>query len=418
MYLPSWPNPANHQQINLGLDRIRLLLARMNNPHHHLPKIIHVAGTNGKGSTIAFLKSIFEVAGYKVDRYISPHLVEFNERIEIANQKISDQKLQAYLNQCQKASEQLPQIPVSFFEGTTASAFLAFSQSNSDILLLETGLGGEFDATNVIDQSLCSIITTIDYDHQEYLGNSLAEIAKAKAGIIKSNCLTITCNQLPEVFEVINNQAKKLNSKLINCNDLEFDFSNIELGLKGDHQLENAKLAVSCILSQKYFKFSNSQIIEGLKLAQWPGRLQKIVDHNLLKLFSQNCQFYLDGSHNLQGARTVKKFLEQFNGKKITLIFSMLKDKDCHGFLQEISTSNYYHINKIFFSEIPNQPRAINYQEFQVITNSLNLNSQNCNNLKDAIIQASKQSSEIVMVCGSLYLVAEFLKIDWQNNFA
>lgn len=411
MYLPTWPDPQNHQQINLGLDRIKLLLARLNNPHHHLPYVIHVAGTNGKGSTIAFLKSIFSVAGYKVDRYISPHLVEFNERIEIAGKIIDDQTLQHYLDQSQKACEQKPEIPITFFEGTTASAFLAFSQSNSDVLLLETGLGGEFDATNVIDQPLSSIITTIDYDHQEYLGNSIEEIAWAKAGIIKKNCPVITTNQSPKVFEVISNQAKKLNAKLINCYDLDFDFTNLELGLNGQHQLENARLAVSCVLSQNHFKFSTSQIIDGLKSAQWQGRLQKIIDNNLLKLFPQNSQFYLDGSHNLQGARTVKNFLEKFDGKKITLIFSILKDKDCFGFLQEISSSKHFQIDKIIFCEIPNQSRAIKYQEFKLIADRLNLDSQNCIDLKDAILHASYQSNQINIITGSLYLVAEFLKI-------
>ena len=161
MFLPSWPNPNNMHHIDLTLDRVKLLLERLNNPHHNLPPTIHIAGTNGKGSTTAFLKSIFNQTGYKVHRYTSPHLVNFNERIELSDEIIDDDFLNEILNEVKLASEIKPEIPVTFFEGTTIGAFLAFSRIKADILILETGMGGEFDATRYV-QSLPQLILIIN----------------------------------------------------------------------------------------------------------------------------------------------------------------------------------------------------------------------------------------------------------------
>ena len=175
MFFHNYLASTNSNNIELGLDRILLLLSRLNNPHLNLPPVIHIAGTNGKGSVLAFLKEIFNQANYTVHRYTSPHLVRFNERIEIANNIISDEELNKLSKQCHLACQITPAINPTFFEFTTAMAFLAFSQHKADVVLLETGLGGEFDATNVVPQVLLSIITTISFDHQEFLGNSLTE---------------------------------------------------------------------------------------------------------------------------------------------------------------------------------------------------------------------------------------------------
>jgi len=414
MLLPSWPNPNNFHHIDLNIDRVKNLLSRLNNPHFNLPPTIHIAGTNGKGSTLAFLKSIFNQAGYKVHRYTSPHLVNFNERIELADEIISDHMLNEILQEVEIASKIFPEIPVTFFEGTTVASFVAFSRVKADILLLETGLGGEFDATNVIDDPLCSIITTIDFDHQQYLGDSLKEIASAKAGIIKKNCLTITTKQQQEVSEVINNKALLLNSNLVIGADFIADkisnLSEIKLGLEGSHQLENAVLAMSCVMLQNKFSISYSQILDGLLNASWRGRLQKINDENFLKLLPKNCQFYLDGSHNLQGAKTVKQFLNKFSKQKISIIFSMLNDKNYIDFLREIIESNNYQIDEIIFMTIPNQPRAISIKEFCDIANKLKINFYIASNFLQAFTRINQLSSQLILLTGSLYLVAEFLK--------
>ena len=216
MKLPKWPDPHYFHHINLGLERIFELLKRLDNPHLKMPPTIHIAGTNGKGSTLAFLKNIFQEAGYKVHRYTSPHLVEFNERIEICGEKITDNFLNEVLEKCRQACEISPKIDITFFEATTAVAFLAFSQIEADILLLETGMGGEFDATNVLPKVLCSIITTISVDHQEFLGNTIEKIAETKAGIIKQNCPIICADQSAQILDLIKSKASKLNAEFIN----------------------------------------------------------------------------------------------------------------------------------------------------------------------------------------------------------
>lgn len=416
MLFPSWPNP-NKQFINLGLERISELLARLNNPQNHLPPVVHIAGTNGKGSTLAFIKSILQTAGYKVHSYTSPHLVEFNERIELANKVIGEDFLTQVSHECRIASLKDQPIDLSFFEGTTAMAFLAFSKIKADILLLETGLGGEFDATNVVEQVLASIITPIDFDHQEYLGETLKEIAKAKAGIIKKNCLTISTNQHQDIIEVIENQAKKLNSNLIYANHLEFNFDNLELGLEGQHQQQNAQLAVSFIKNQKLFKISDQQIKIGLQNAQWRGRLERINDPQILKLLPNNCQFYIDGSHNLQGADTVNNFLKKFKDKKITLIFSMLKDKPCEEFLTKIINSKDYQISEIILTTIPNQYRSMSLEELEKIIKKFNVKYFCLTNYQQIFEKINHLQSQLVVLTGSLYLVGDFLAKSLTKDF-
>ena len=208
MKIPFWPDAKIHN-IELGLSRVLQLLERLGNPHLKLPPAIHIAGTNGKGSTLAFLRAIFEESGLKIHTYTSPHLVNFNERILLAGKEISDDFLNEILTECKKAAEIFPQIQVTFFEGTTVATFLAFSRVPADLLLLETGMGGRLDATNVLPEVLCSVITPISFDHEEFLGNTLAKIAYEKAGIIKKNCPVVIGKQVEEALQVIEDQAFK-----------------------------------------------------------------------------------------------------------------------------------------------------------------------------------------------------------------
>jgi dihydrofolate synthase/folylpolyglutamate synthase len=213
--IPFWPSPSGYRDIDLGLSRVINLLKRLGNPHHKIPSTIHIAGTNGKGSTLSFLKTIFTESGYLVHSYTSPHLASFNERIVLANNEIDDKFLNECLEICRQAAEQHPKIPVTFFEGITVAAFLAFSKIKADILLLEVGMGGRLDATNVITQNLLSIITPISFDHTEFLGKNLAKIAYEKAGIIKTNCPVIIGKQKTTALQTIKNRALELDSKII-----------------------------------------------------------------------------------------------------------------------------------------------------------------------------------------------------------
>ena len=418
MKLPKWPDPHYFHHINLGLERIFELLKRLDNPHLKMPPTIHIAGTNGKGSTLAFLKNIFCEAGYKVHRYTSPHLVEFNERIEICGEKITDNFLNELLEKCREACEISPKIDITFFEATTAVAFLAFSQIKADILLLETGMGGEFDATNVLPQVLCSIITTIALDHQEFLGTTIEKIAEAKAGIIKKNCPIICANQNPQVLDLISSKAKKLNAEFINSAiffaTLNFDFKSINIPLNGSHQIENAKLAVSCVKHQNLFEISDENIKNGIEKTRWQARLEKIEDGIFTQNLPKNFQLYLDGSHNPQGSTTIAEFLENFSQHKKIIIFQMLKDKNCEEFLKIIGAK----IDKLLIFKIASDSRFRSPQNILEITQNLQINSSIIENFDDGfekIRQEFYSQPTLILICGSLYFASEFL-IENQKN--
>ena len=418
MKLPSWPDPHYFHHINLGLERIFELLKRLDNPHLKMPPTIHIAGTNGKGSTLAFLKNIFQEAGYKVHRYTSPHLVEFNERIEICGTKIDDIFLNEVLEKCREACEISPKIDITFFEATTACAFLAFSQIEADILLLETGMGGEFDATNVLPQVLCSIITTISIDHQEFLGKTIEKIAEAKAGIIKENCPLICVDQNPQVLDLIQSKASKLNAEFINSKvffeSLNFDLNAIKIPLNGSHQIENAQLAISCVKHQNLFKISDENIKNGIEKTRWKARLEKIEDGIFAQKLSKNFQLYLDGSHNSQGATTIAEFLKNFPHHQKIIIFQMLKDKNCEEFLQIIGAN----VDKLLICKIALDSRFRTAQNILEIAQNLKINSTIIENFSEGFEKIEEEFSSqpsLILICGSLYFASEFLVQNQQN---
>jgi dihydrofolate synthase/folylpolyglutamate synthase len=377
-----------------------------------MPPTIHIAGTNGKGSTLAFLKNIFQDAGYKVHRYTSPHLVEFNERIEICGEKIDDKFLNEVLDKCREACEINPKIDITFFEATTACAFLAFSKIEADILLLETGMGGEFDATNVLPQVLCSIITTISLDHQEFLGATIEKIAEAKAGIIKENCPIICVDQNPQILDLIMSKASKLNAKFVNSEvffeNLNFNLGDIKIPLNGSHQIENAKLAISCVKHQNHFKISDENIKNGIEKTRWKARLEKIEDGIFSQKLPQNFQLYLDGSHNPQGATTIAEFLENFSDYRKIVIFQMLKDKNCEEFLKIIGNK----IDKLLICKIASDSRFRKPQNILEIAQNLQINSMIIENFADGFEKIQQEFSSqpsLILICGSLYFASEFL---------
>jgi dihydrofolate synthase/folylpolyglutamate synthase len=411
--LPKWPDPNYFHHINLGLDRIFELLKRLDNPHLKMPPTIHIAGTNGKGSTLAFLKNIFQDAGYKVHRYTSPHLVEFNERIEICGEKIDDNFLNEVLEKCREACEITPKIDITFFEATTACAFLAFSKIEADILLLETGMGGEFDATNVLPQVLCSIITTISLDHQEFLGVNVEKIAEAKAGIIKKNCPIICVDQNPQVLDLIKSKASALNAEFINSKvffeNLNFNLGDIKIPLIGSHQIENAKLAISCVNHQNHFKINDENIKNGIEKTRWKARLEKIEDGIFAQNLPKNFQLYLDGSHNPQGATTIAEFLENFSDYRKIIIFQMLKDKNCEEFLKIIGNK----VDKLLICKIASDYRFRTPQNILEIAQNLQINSMIIENFADGFEKIQQEFSSqqaLILICGSLYFASEFLE--------
>ena len=433
MKFPDWPAIKGFRDIKFGLDRVLQLLERLNNPHLKLPPTIHIAGTNGKGSTLAFLHSILEEGGYKIHKYTSPHLVNFNERIIVCGQEITDNFLNECLDRCKELSEQEPKIELTFFEGITVAAFLAFSLKKADILLLETGMGGELDATNVLPQVLCSIITPISLDHQEFLGESITQIAQAKAGIIKPNCPIITYQTDNDALNVIKEKADNFNSSLtiIENNEIEqkndiwcLKIKEKELvlpypSLRGDIQLFNASLAINALKSQKKFIINDYLLKEALLKVKWPARLQKIEEGQFFESLKegydkmgQEINIFLDSAHNIAGAEILSDFLKKKKQQdyEIYVICAMLKDKDHHGFFREISP----HIDHLVVTEISDDLNSLQKGDLQQIAQKyIKNNIILADDIDDSIsylLEIKSNQKILVIICGSLYLAGEFLE--------
>lgn len=452
MTLPHWPQIKGYRDIKFGLDRVLKLLKRLGNPHEKLPPTIHVAGTNGKGSTLSYLEAILNDAGYKVHKYTSPHLIDFNERIILRGRPINNPYLHKIINECERVANIEPKIDVTFFEGITVAAFVAFSRIKADILLLETGMGGRLDATNVVKNPLLTIITSISMDHQEFLGDNLGKIATEKAGIIKSNSPTITSNKDPEIVEAICSSANKVNNSLVFYLGKHFDYeidknyvrflmnnetikSNFP-SLVGTHQIENASLAIAALQTQNHFKITPKNIKNGLKNVKWRGRIEKIADGRLKKLLPENYEIYLDGGHNAQAAKALSSWIAQDNIKRIKnedpkpntyLICAMVKDKDPKSFFANIagtadfvvgvpieSYSNIVNPKKIAKYAFENGIKSSYSNSFEEAFNYIdaihNGNDDKKRNFLQKFFSKKNPAPARIIICGSLYLVGEFLK--------
>jgi dihydrofolate synthase/folylpolyglutamate synthase len=326
----------------LGLDRILALLDRLGDPHRHLPPVFHVAGTNGKGSTCAFLRAALEAAGHKVHAFTSPHLVRFNERIRIAGTLIDDADLAPLLREVLDAADGLR---VSFFEATAAAAFLAFARTEADALVLEVGLGGRLDATNVVDRPLVTAITSLALDHQAYLGDSLAGIAAEKAGIAKRDVPLVTQAYPPDIARRIAEVAAKAGAFLLprgvswaiapDAEQLHYRDAQGGLALPlprlpGDHQLLNAGLAVAMLRHQSLLDVPVAALAEAMSATTWPARLQRLDRGPLVDRLPLGSELWVDGGHNPDAAALVANFARTHwhNGPPLTLLFASLKSKD------------------------------------------------------------------------------------------
>ncbi len=414
------------KKIDLSLDRIRLLLNKLGNPEKNLPPIIHVAGTNGKGSTVSFLKSIFESANYKVQAYTSPHLINFNERIRLPDGHINDDFLIDVLKECDFLNKDEP---ISFFEITTAAAFLAFSRSKGDILLLEVGLGGRLDTTNVIDKPLLSTITPISIDHAEFLGESLEKIAYEKGGIIKEYSQVLIGPQTYSVIEILKKIAIEKNTNFfIHGKDWDFKANidgSLELYLNekkislpkpsliGFHQISNAAQAAACAMTQEIFKITTKNLQNGIEQAYWPGRLHKI-SLNLPEKNFKDVKIWLDGSHNASSGEYLSKsikFLDNEITGKTVLIFGMLENKDFIDYLKHFKES----IDLLICIPISNSSNYHEPKKLKTISeNNLGIDSLTAKNFFDALSIISNKmnlNKTKIIASGSLYLVGEILKI-------
>ena len=397
--------------IDLSLSRLENLLEKLDNPHHKLPPTIHIAGTNGKGSTLSFIQKILENNNYSVHTYTSPHLEKFRERISINNKTINANKLLKSLEYVKKINNNKP---ITFFEITTAAAFVLFARHKADFLILETGLGGRLDATNIIPKKIISVITAIDIDHQEFLGNTLKKITNEKLGIIK-NCDNIVIAK--QKYEVQNHIIKKLKNKkniyyfnknyrFKNTNKKKFyyTFNNFKKvfknpSLEGNHQIENASTAITTaiLLKRNNYSISLNSFAKSILTTKWPGRIEKIVFKNKFIIF--------DGSHNLSGAEKLNDYLMVNKIKPLT-IFGMLNNKNVKGFLSILKNN----IDTLYPVEIPDEINALNKSEISDIAKKLNIKSFLKLNLKDINLSLMESPNKYILITGSLYLVGKIRK--------
>jgi len=399
----------------LGLHNIGALLELMENPHKKL-KYVHVAGTNGKGSTVAFISSILMESGYKVGIYTSPYLERFTERIKINNTEISENDL----SRITELVKQKVDIMIgrgenhpTEFEIITAIAFQYYYENNCDIVVLEVGLGGRFDSTNIIDTPEVAVITTINYDHMSILGNTLEEIAFEKAGIIKKDGDVVLYPQIDAIDRLFDSICVERNARLhrvdygtlklitFGIEGQEFDYSgfkSLRISLLGEHQIRNAAVALEAckLLTEKGFKISESAIRQGLKNARWPGRLE-IVNKSPL--------FLIDGGHNSEGAKTLCEALNKYfpEAKKVFII-GVLRDKDYKTMVEAIVP-----IADQVITVTPESDRALPAEELAIFIKSYCKSVIASDKIEDAIETSLKVSTLDSVICafGSLFYIGK-----------
>ena len=403
--------------IDLGLERTRRLLDSLGNPEKSLPPVIHVAGTNGKGSTIAFMRAIANTAGLRVHVYTSPHLVRFNERIVVNGTAIGENALLSVLEECETANAGAP---VTFFEITTVAAFLAFSRTPADLLLLETGLGGRFDSTNVLDGPAVTVITTVSMDHMSFLGDTISEIALEKAGIVKPGVPFVVAPQVPDVLRVIQCQAQEVSAPLsifgvdwssgsspgemMYC-DEGGEIHLPEPALAGEHQSVNAGTAIAALRRWKPDFWSLDDFSGGVSTAVWPGRLQYLESGGLADLLPDGWQLWVDGGHNPSAGAALARAISGWPSGKVVLVCAMQENKDASGFLTPLAEV----ADRLIALDLPGDTPGYSPRTLADIACKLGIENTVVSTLGDAFDVAATGPAGRVLVCGSLYLVGEVI---------
>jgi dihydrofolate synthase/folylpolyglutamate synthase len=410
--------------IDLSLDRTWRLLERLGHPERRLPPVIHVAGTNGKGSVIAYLRAMLEVAGYRVHIYTSPHLVRFHERIRLAGELIEEEALLTLLKECERANGDEP---ITFFEVTTCAAFLEFARTPADILLLETGLGGRLDSTNVIAQPMVTVEMPISFDHMQHLGDTLAKIAFEKAGIIKRGRPVVVAPQPPEALAVFESRAAELEAPLSRYgqewtvarqqNDLVFTDRLGERklplpALPGAHQIPNAGAALACLPFLEGFCIDGHAQMRGLSEVQWPARLQRLTRGPLARSLPPGCELWLDGGHNESAGAALADFLgtqRQKDGaqpRPLHLIFGMLNTKDPVAFLKPLAPLT----RDLLAVQIAGHA-SLAAEEAASAAKATGIAAETAASVDAALarILAQGQEPARILICGSLYLAGVVL---------
>lgn len=406
--------------IDLSLARVERLLARLGDPHRRLPPVVHVAGTNGKGSTIAFLRAILEAAGQRVHVYTSPHLVRFNERIRLAGRLIDDDRLLEVLAIVEQANRDEP---ITFFEITTAAALVAFAAEPADVALIETGLGGRLDATNAIERPAVTAITRISYDHREYLGTTLAEIAAEKAGILKRGVPAVLAPQPEEaVAATLLDRAALVGARVhpwrISPRAGGFRFESPgrvaslpQPGLLGAHQIINAGIAIACL--DHLPEVPNLAVMRGLRTVEWPGRLQRLSRGPLVERLPPGWELWLDGGHNDSAGEVLGQQAAVWSASRphlpLSLVFGMLTTKEPLEFLAPL-VSHVFHLAAV---SVPGEVPSLSAVQAAAAALEVGiLQAEPAATLAgavDALVTGADRPGRI-LICGSLALAGAVLR--------
>ncbi len=409
--------------IDLGLGRVLRTLGRLGDPHLQLPPVFHVAGTNGKGSTVAYLRAILEASGASVHTFISPHLVRYNERIVLAGREIGDA---AFLDVIERVDKAAGEDDLTFFETITTAAFLAFAEAPADFLVLEVGLGGRLDATNVIDKPLAAVVTPVALDHQNFLGETLADIAREKAGVFRAGAPAVVGPQTADAMAVLETHALaeraplfafgrdwnawSENGRLVYQDDEGLSDPDPPR-LVGAHQVMNAALAVAAVKAAR-LPFTDEILSAGLAAARWPARLQRLKSGPLFELLAgdEETEVWLDGGHNPHAARALAQSMADFeekSAKPLVLICGMQENKDADGFFAAFSG-----LAASVFTVKADHSGARDPMAVAEAAERAGLPAHPCLSFDEAVRHARGTGKKPlrILICGSLYLAGEVLK--------
>ncbi|EJW12989.1 Dihydrofolate synthase [Rhodovulum sp. PH10] len=416
------------RRIDLTLDRVRRLLDALGNPERRLPPVIHVAGTNGKGSTIAFMRAIVEAAGLTAHVYTSPNLVRINERFRLGRAGggvlVSDEELIEALELCERTNAGQP---ITVFEIETAAAFLLFSKHPADVLLLEVGLGGRLDATNVVESPLASVVTSVSMDHLEFLGDTLEKIALEKAGIFKRGVPAVIARQGDVVRDVLVDRAERVGAPLhvagqdwvageergrLVYQDTDGLVDLPAPRLFGRHQVDNAGAAIAA-LRVSGLPLPATAFEQGLVRAEWPARMQRLATGNLPLLAPDGAEIWLDGGHNADGGRMIAAALgdlEERVSRPLVLVVGMLSTKDVAGFLR-----NFLGLALRLIAVPVPQEKALPADEIAAVSRSIGLPADVAGSVEDALVRVGALGlapAARILITGSLYLAGEVLRLN------
>ncbi|NOJ49735.1 bifunctional folylpolyglutamate synthase/dihydrofolate synthase [Bradyrhizobium archetypum] len=418
------------KRIDLSLDRMHRLLARLDHPERSLPPVIHVAGTNGKGSTIAYLRAILEAAALRVHVYTSPYLVRINECYRLGEngggRLVSDAELRRVLEYCEQVNQGEP---ITIFEMETAAAFCLFAEHEADVVLLETGLGGRLDATNVIDRPSATVITPVSMDHTEFLGSSLTAIAGEKAAIIKRGVPVICAEQAPEAMSVIETQGNRMRAPLHAAG--QHWHVGVERGrlvyqderglmdlaapkLFGRHQFDNAGLAIATLRAIGTIRIGMGAFEAGIVNAEWPARMQRLASGALADQGPKACEIWLDGAHNAEGGRVTAAALgdlEERVSRPLVVIAGMMANKDAGAFLANFAGLTRH----IIAVPIPGRDNAMPPDQLADAARVLGMRVENAASVEAALHALSCLAYEVpprILITGSLYLAGHVLAIN------